>query len=82
MYGTKYSIKPCKPVERPPLKSVRLLDREREHIRYVECQVLENPSVVMDDVVANESPLNSGTLVLWRRQSDQFHVDALSTNTF
>lgn len=34
MYSTKYPVKPCKPVERPPLKSVRLLDQVCERIRY------------------------------------------------
>ena len=34
MYITKYPVKPCKPAERPPLKSVRLLDQVRERIRY------------------------------------------------
>jgi len=34
MYSTKFPVKPCKPVERPPLKSVRLLDQARERIRY------------------------------------------------
>jgi hypothetical protein len=34
MYTTKYPIKPCKSAERPPLKSVRLLDQVRERIRY------------------------------------------------
>ncbi len=34
MYSTKYPIKPCKPAERPPLKSARLLDQVRECIRY------------------------------------------------
>ena len=34
MYSTKYPVKPCKPAERPPLKSVRLLDQVRERIRY------------------------------------------------
>ena len=34
MNSTKYPVKPCKPAERPPLKSVRLLDQVRERIRY------------------------------------------------
>jgi hypothetical protein len=34
MYSTKYPVKPCKPAERPSLKSVRLLDQVRERIRY------------------------------------------------
>ncbi len=32
--STKYPVKPCKPADRPPLKSVRLLDQVRERIRY------------------------------------------------
>lgn len=34
MYSTKFPLKPCKPTERPPLKSARLLDQLRERIRY------------------------------------------------
>ena len=34
MYSTKFPVKPCKPAERPPLKSVRLLDQVRERIHY------------------------------------------------
>jgi hypothetical protein len=34
MYSTKIPVNPCKPVERSPLKSVRLLDQVHERIRY------------------------------------------------
>lgn len=34
MNSIKHPIKPCKPADRPPLKSVRLLDQVRERIRY------------------------------------------------
>lgn len=34
MNSAKYPVKPCKPADKPPLKSVRLLDQVRERIRY------------------------------------------------
>lgn len=34
MYRIEYPVKPCKPADRSPLKSVRLLDQVRERIRY------------------------------------------------
>ena len=39
MYSTKYPVKPGKRAERPPLKSVRLLDQVRERIRYTDYSI-------------------------------------------
>jgi len=46
MYSTKYPVKPCKPAERPPLKSVRLLDQVRELIRYKHYSIRTEESYV------------------------------------
>lgn len=46
MYSTKYPVKPCKPADRPPLKSVRLLYQVRERIRYKHFSIRTEESYV------------------------------------
>ena len=46
MNSTKYPVKPCKPADRPPLKSVGLLDQVCERIRYKHFSIRTGESYV------------------------------------
>lgn len=46
MYSAKYPVKPCKPADRPALKSVHLLDQVRERIRYKHYSIRTEESYV------------------------------------